>query len=478
MLLPLPMLLPLLCAAAMGNPNELSLASLFTDSMVLQRESTVPVWGRAAPGAEVRVRASWNEAASVTHADAAGRWSVPLATPRAGGPHELVVVAEREIRLRDVQVGEVWLCSGQSNMEWKVRPGELGGVLDAAQEIAAGEHPRIRHFDVPNRASLQPEERCLGAWQVCTPATVGEFSAVAYFFARELVRELDVPVGVINASWSGTRIEAWLDEATARTFPELGSELAALDGLRAAESSGSVDPHVASVLHNGLLAPLEPFAVRGFLWYQGESNRANHALYHRMQPAFVEHLRQRFDGPSVQPFYFVQLAPFGYEDDEGETGALRDAQRRCLAQPDTGMAVTMDIGDPSDIHPANKQEVGRRLALWALAKTYGRDAVVHSGPLYREHRVEGARVRVHFDALGSGLIEGGDHITGFEVAGEDRRFRRASAHIDGDSVLVWSGEVPRPVAVRYGFAATSQPILFNKSWLPAAAFRTDDWPVP
>jgi len=472
------MLLPLLCVAAMGNPTELRLASLFTDSMVLQRETKVPVWGWTAPGREVSVRASWGGAPSVARADAEGRWSVHLETPAAGGPHELVVAADSEIRLRDVLVGEVWLCSGQSNMEWKLRPGELGGVMQAAEEIAAASHPRVRHFDVENRASLRAQERCNGVWQACTPETAGEFSAVAYFFARELVRELGVPVGVINASWSGTRIEAWLDEATTRTFPELESELATLERLRSAGNTGPLDPQVSTVLHNGMLAPLAPFAVRGFLWYQGEANRANHGLYRRMQPAFVDRLRERFEGPSTQPFYFVQIAPFAYEDDEGETGALRDAQRRCLAQPDTGMAVTMDIGDPADIHPANKQEVGRRLALWALAKTYAREGVVHSGPLYREHSIEGGRVRVHFDSLGAGLIEGGDHITGFEVAGVDRRFRRASARIDGESVLVWSSEVASPVAVRYGFAADSQPILFNKSWLPAAAFRTDDWPVP
>lgn len=472
------MLLPLLCVAAMGNPTELRLASLFTDSMVLQRECAAPVWGWAAPGAEVRVRGSWAAQASVAKADAAGRWIAHIDTPAAGGPHELVVVAEREIRLRDVLVGDVWLCSGQSNMEWKLRPGELGGVMNAAEEIAAAEHPKIRHFDVENRASLQPEALCEGTWQACTPQVAGEFSAVAYFFARELVRELDVPVGVINASWSGTRIEAWLDEATTRTFPELASDLAQLEALRKAPASLAPDPQVSSVLHNGMLAPLAPFATRGFLWYQGEANRANHVLYRRMQPAFVERLRASFEGPATQPFYFTQIAPFHYENDEGETGALRDAQRRCLAQPDTGMAVTLDIGDPDDIHPSNKQEVGRRLALWALAKTYGRADVVHSGPLYREHSIEGSQVRVHFDSLGPGLIEGGDHITGFEVAGEDRRFRRASARIDGDSVLVWSSEVKRPVAVRYGFAAASQPILFNKSWLPAAAFRTDDWPCP
>lgn len=472
------MLLHLLCVAAMGNPTELRLASLFTDSMVLQREASVPVWGWAAPGSEVRVRASWSDSVHVAAADAAGRWSVHLETPGAGGPHELRIAAEREILLRDVLVGEVWLCSGQSNMEWKLRPGELGGVMNAAEEIAAATYPKIRHFDVENRASLRPEERCQGAWSPCTPQTAGEFSAVAFFFARELVRELDVPVGVINASWSGTRIEAWLDEETTRRIPALEADLAQLDSLRASSAEGPLDPQVSSVLHNGMLAPLAPFAVRGFLWYQGEANRARHVLYRAMQPAFVERLRERFEGPAVQPFYFVQIAPFAYEADAGETGAMRDAQRRCLEQPDTGMAVTMDIGDPADIHPTNKQEVGRRLALWALAKTYGRESVVHSGPLYREHTLEGRHVRVRFDSIGAGLIEGGDHITGFEVAGEDRRFRRASARIDGDSVLVWSSEVPAPIAVRYGFSAASQPILFNKSWLPAAAFRTDDWPIP
>ncbi len=467
-----------LCALLMTNPPDLRLAPLFTDSMVLQRETRVPVWGSAEAGREVRVRASWRRDEVTTRADASGRWMVRLDTPGAGGPHTLSVVAERELTLRDVYVGEVWLCSGQSNMEWKLRPGELGGVMEAAAEISRAKFPRLRHFDVENRAALAPQRDCVGTWKVCTPETAGEFSAVAYFFARELVRELDVPVGVINASWSGTRIEAWLDDATVRRFPELAADLARREELSKSPQGSALDPQTASVLFNGMIEPLAPFGLRGFLWYQGEANRDTHELYRKLQPAMVENLRGRFEGPGVQPFYFVQIAPFDYEGDRGQTGALRDAQRRCMTQAHTGMAVTMDIGDPADIHPTNKQEVGRRLSLWALAKVYGRDALVHSGPLYREHVVEGSQIRVRFDSIGDGLIEGGDHITGFEIAGEDRRFVRAQAHIEGDSVVVRAPSVPKPVAVRYGFGAAFQPILFNKSWLPAAAFRTDDWPVP
>ncbi|NUP95408.1 MAG: 9-O-acetylesterase [Planctomycetaceae bacterium] len=472
------MFLALCCAAAMTMPTDLRLAPLFQDSMVLQRETRAPVWGEAEPGARVRIRGSWSESVVETVADGRGAWLARIETPKAGGPFTLEVNAGTKVVLQDVLVGEVWLCSGQSNMEWKLRPGELGGIMNASEEIAKASFPRIRHFDVGNRPALRPERSCNGRWSVCSPETAGEFSAVAYFFARELNVELDVPIGMVNATWSGTRIEAWLDDATARRFPDLAQDVLHLDALRAASKPVALDAQVASVLFNGMVEPLAPFALRGFLWYQGESNRDNFATYSRLQPAMVDNLRARFEGPEIQPFLFVQIAPFAYEGDVGQTGAIRDVQRRCLAQPHTGMAVTMDIGDPADIHPANKQEVGRRLALWALCKTYGREKLVFSGPLYREHTLEGAQVRVRFDSIGEGLIEGGDHITGFEIAGDDRKFVRAQARIDGDSVIVWAQAVPKPVAVRYGFGAAMQPILFNKSWLPAAAFRTDDWPIP
>jgi sialate O-acetylesterase len=473
-----------LCAAlvpALGGEEGLRLPAFVSDGMVLQRESSVPITGWARPGAEVRVRPEWADEQRVT-ARADGTWTATLNTPAAGGPFTIRVAAEREITLSDVLVGEVWLCAGQSNMEWCVAPGDLGGIFDAEKEIAAADHPRIRHFDVANATAFRPQHDVRGQWTACSPGTVGRFSAVAYFFAREIERELDVPVGLINATWSGTRIQAWLPEEVAATMGSLEPQCAAFRAQRELhESAGrsalaQIDPQTISVLYNGMVAPLAPSAVRGFLWYQGESNRTEFTLYGEMLPALIDGWRRTFGGGD-KPFYFVQIAPFCYDGDVGEAGALRDVQRRCLAHAGTGMAVTMDVGDPDDIHPRNKAEVGRRLALWALARTYGKRDLVHSGPLFSKAEIEGARMRLHFDHVAGGLVSGGDHLTGFEIAGADRRFVKARAEIEGACVLVSSSEVRAPVAVRYGFAADSQPILFNRSWLPAAAFRTDAWPL-
>lgn len=468
------------CAMAMQG-DELKLASLFGDGMVLQRDVRAPIWGLARPGSEVRVRGSWSEAEELAIAGPDGQWRVELATPAAGGPHEVRLRGSNELVVRDVWSGEVWLVSGQSNMEWKLRPGELGGVMEAEKEIAAARFSRIRHFDVENRIALRPASDVRGRWSVCDPSTVGEFSAVGYFFARELERELDVPIGIVNATWSGTRIEAWVDESVASScqamsdewprFVELRKTLEAPNGARV----GS-DPQAPTVLFNGMIAPLAPYALRGFLWYQGESNRGNFAEYAELQPALVSRWREVWGG-EAKPFYYVQIAPFAYADDRGETGALRDVQRLCMSQLNTGMISTLDIGDPADIHPRNKAEVGRRLSLWALAKTYGRTELVHSGPLMSSCVFSGAEARVKFTHIADGLISGGDHLTGFEVAGADGVFFKAMAHIEGDTVAASARAVSKPVAVRYGFKADGQPILFNSAWLPAAAFRSDAWKI-
>jgi sialate O-acetylesterase len=463
------------------SQGELTVAGIFGRGMVLQRECAAPLWGTGVPGREVRVDASWSAQDEVAIVAADGSWRIGLTTPAAGGPHTVRIASGAEIVLDDVWSGEVWLCSGQSNMEWKIRPGHLGGVLDAEQVIAAATQSRIRCFEVPNQTSLRPERDVRGAWRTCSPSTAGEFSAVAYFFARELERELDVPIGIVDATWSGSRIEAWLDADAARSLECTRAALAAVERARAdtearAASMLDVDPSTVTSLHNGMLAPLVPFALRGFLWYQGESNRGNARDYVALQTAMVERWRASWGG-DTEPFYFVQIAPFAYANDRGQTGALRDAQRLCLRQPNTGMVSTLDAGDPGDIHPKNKQEVGRRLALWALARTYGRSELVHSGPLFESASFDGGRARVTFQHASGGLVSGGDHLVGFEIAGEDRKFVRAMAHIEGESVVVFASDVPRPVAVRYGFQAAVQPILFNKSWLPAAAFRSDAWPI-
>lgn len=463
------------------TPPALELAPLFQSHMVLQRSAQAPVWGRGAPGATVVVEASWAEDARASAVvDARGEWRVALATPEAGGPHRITVRGDVERVLEDVLVGEVWLCSGQSNMEWALAPGPLGGVLDWQKEIARADHPRIRHFDTPNTVAHSEQRACGGTWEPCTPASVGRFSAVAYFFARELERELDVPVGLIHSSWSGTPIQSWMPADVARRFEPCAPSLAQVERARAAspeltrEQQLGYDPQLppvaACVLFNAMVAPHAPYALRGFLWYQGEADRSLAPLYDTLQIALMESWRTRFAVPQA-PFYFVQIAPFLYEGDRGETGALREAQRRVLRTPNTGMAVTLDVGDPQDIHPRNKQDVGKRLARWALNRTYGRTEVVASGPLVREVVRDGAKVRVSFDELGGGLISAADHLEGFELVDAAGAVFKARAELDGDSVLLWRPECPEPVFAQYGYGAAMQPVLFNKAWLPAAAFR-------
>ncbi len=461
-------------------PTALELAPLFQSHMVLQRETHAPIWGRGEPGSTVTIEGSWSaDARASVRVDERGEWIARLETPAAGGPHHVVVRGEREIVLEDVLIGEVWLCSGQSNMEWTVGPGPLGGVLDAQKEIASARTPRIRHFNTPNNVAHTEQRVCGGEWSVCSPETVARFSAVAYFFARELERELDLPVGLINSTWSGTPIQSWMEASVAAQFPSSAASLELVARLRAeapelnaAQRAGQdprLGPGSATVLFNAMVAPHAPYALRGFLWYQGESDRERAASYDAMQIALIESWRKRFAAPDA-PFYYVQIAPFAYPDDRGETGALREAQRRVLRAPNTGMAVTLDVGDPVDIHPRNKQDVGKRLARLALKRTYLRSDVVASGPLVREAVRDGERVRVSFDEIGPGLISAADHLEGFELVDAAGAVVRARAEIEGESVVLWSPSCPRPALVRYGYGAAMQPVLFNKAWLPAAAF--------
>ena len=489
---PLPGLRPgplaaLLLLASGAEARELRLAALFSDGMVLQRERDAPLWGWAEPGAEVRVRASWSESSFSTAADAAGRWRLTLPTPGAGGPHEVRVESGAEgVTIADVLTGEVWVASGQSNMEWTVHAC-ADGIEGYEARRAAMDLPRLRLFDVENAVSPRPAADVTGRWVACTPLTWPGFSAVGSAFGAELLRELDVPIGIVCSSWGGTMAEAWTSPATLRAgFPEFADALQRLDELAAPppgageggpgsppepEPTPSLGPHEPSVLYHGMIAPLVPYAMRGVIWYQGESNRGRAAQYRRLFPALIRDWRASW-GNGDFPFLFVQIAPFAYPGDTGEAAELREAQAHALSVPGTGMAVTMDIGDPRDIHPKEKQEVGRRLALLALAGTYGRAGLVASGPVWRGLAVEDGRLRLAFDHAAGGLVARGE-LTAFTVAGADGVFRPARAAIDGESVLVWSDEVPEPRAARFAWGAADASNLFNRAGLPASSFRTD-----
>jgi sialate O-acetylesterase len=469
-------------APAAPQGRDLRLPKIFGDHMVVQRGVPIPVWGWAAPGEKIVVNLGGAVAAGT--ADKDGRWMAkvpPIKQP--GGPFDMVVGGRSAVTFKDVLVGDVWVCGGQSNMEWGV------GGCNAPGDIQGAKFPLIRCIKVQKKPAAAPEKDITGSWQVCSPATVAGFTAVGYFFARTVHEETRVPIGLIDSNWGGTAIEPWIVPDGLKLVNELSSSRAEADKQAAEWAEGK--PHTWSVLYNGMIAPVVPYGVKGALWYQGESNGGEGDSYFHKMRALIGGWRQVW-GLGDFPFYFVQLANFqqASENPAGGDGwaKIRMAQAKSLQIPNTGMAVTTDIGEAGDIHPKNKQDVGRRLALWALAKDYGKKTLVYSGPLYKDMRVEDNRIRVLFDCTGSGLMVGkkeglaptveakGERLQRFAIAGANKQWSWANAQIDGKTVVVWSEKVPRPVAIRYAFSMNPQGAnLYNKEGLPASPFRTDDW---
>ncbi|MBA3698514.1 MAG: beta galactosidase jelly roll domain-containing protein [Planctomycetes bacterium] len=611
---------------------------LFNDHMVFPRDLEAPVWGWCEPGKEVTVAMAGKSAKATAGAD--GRWQVKLGPFAAGGPHELVISGPKEQKIGDVLVGDVWICSGQSNMEWGVHSSN-----NSHEEIAKANHPKIRLFYVPKRISTEPQSLVSADWKVCSPESVPGFSAVGYFFGRLLHEQTGIPIGLINSNWGGTVAEAWTSAGALKTMDDFkgavedfertakngqddfeqimaewwkkndpgslaglgfadpnvevndwksmnlpghweGQGLPNFDGIvwfrrdfelpenwtgkdvklhlgaiddrdttwvngskvgemndwnhdrvykvpkkllktgrntiavRVLDTGGGggfhgrpeqlqleraggdpialagewrwnmtkpfsevtqppsrIDnnPNAVTVLSNGMISCLEPFAIKGAIWYQGESNAGRADQYRRLLPTMIKDWRQRF-GVGDFPFYIVQLANFMEPtNDPVQSGwaELREAQLwTAMNVPNCGIAVTIDIGDAKDIHPRNKQDVGKRLALEALAKTYGKQ-LVHQGPLYKEMKIEGNTVRLVFDHVGGGLEQRGDKLAGFAIAGADGKFVHGEARIDGANVIVTGAGIEQPTAVRYGWANNPPATLFNKDGLPASPFRTD-----
>lgn len=466
--------------------KRLRLASLFADNMVLQQQTDAAVWGTSEPLKEVSVEGSWNKDTCKTNADSEGNWKTTIKTPKAGGPFTLTVKSGNEtMELNNVLSGEVWICSGQSNMQWKMNgygPSHFG------VDIATVNAPHIRYCMVDQILALESQDEIGVKWSVCSPDTVSKYSAVAYFFGSKLHQELDVPIGLISSNWGGSGVQAWTSEdVLTETFPEFIPQLKKYPSL--IKETGVVYPfdrtkrpkginqRNPAVLFNSMIHPLIPFAFRGVIWYQGESNVSDPVQYRTLFPAMIEDWRDQW-GIGGFPFYFVQIAPFNYKREPISSAFLREAQRMALSLPNTGMAVTMDIGDPGNIHPRQKKPVGDRLALIALANDYGRKDLVYSGPLYKSYTVEGDRIRLQFDHVGSGLTSrDGKELTHFNIAGDDKQFVDAKAVIDGNTIVVSSLDVPTPVAVRFGWGHADITNLSNKEGLPASSFRTDNWPV-
>jgi len=467
---------------------EVKLPNVIGNDMVLQRDLPVPIWGWADKGEEVTVTFAGQSKTAKPGKN--GKWMVKLSALKANSkPATLTIKGSNEIKLENILVGEVWICSGQSNMEWSIR-----SSMNAKEEIAASDHPGIRLFNVPgHKTHPKPQQRLAipTEWKVCKPDTSANFSAVGYYFGRRLHKELGVPVGLVGSNWGGTRIEPWTTLAGFESVSELSKEAEKVKSYKADTKVGGGSP---SAIYNQMVHPLAPFAMRGGIWYQGESNGGEHMSYYHKKHALVNGWRKVFQNKDLA-FYWVQLANFqnpGTNPAGGDGWAkIREAQTKALDIPHTGMAVAIDLADahnPRDIHPRNKQDVGGRLAQWALHQTYDKKNLVPTGPLYTSHKVKGNMIHLSFDHVGKGLMVGkktkleptaevkGGKLEHFSIAGEDKKWVWADAAIEGDTVVVSSKEVKKPVAVRYGFTMNpANANLYNKDGIPALPFRTDDW---
>jgi len=482
---------------------DVKLPALIDNNMVLQCNMNTRIWGWADPGERVTVKVADQQKTTVTDDD--GRWAVKLKSIKAGGPYEMTVTGKNMIKLSNILVGEVWVCSGQSNMQWPVK-----FSADSKREIADGNHPMIRLFILNKQGAPEPREDCLGHWDYCSFRTVGEFSGVGYYFGRELMKDLDVPVGLIQSAWGGTPAEAWTSLDALKAEPSLNpildgwgkilsekpQELVEYYDLISAwfvfafECMGQKEPYgdipkppegydrgiwIPSWNYNAMIAPLTSCTIRGVIWYQGESNVGRAYRYRTLFPALIKDWRLNW-GQGNFPFLFVQLANVSGRDSkpsESTWAELREAQLMTLNLPNTGMAVTIDIGEAGDVHFKNKQDAGLRLAKSALNVAYGRD-IVHSGPIYDSMKIRGGKVSVRFKHTGSGLVTGdGGTLKGFAIAGADLQFVWANAVIDGDKIVVWSDEVAQPIAVRYAWGNNPDCNLYNRERFPASPFRTD-----
>jgi sialate O-acetylesterase len=496
-------LLPLLFAT--GLRADVVLAPLFTDHAVLQQGKPIPIWGTASPGETVTVLFHGETVSTKPGPD--GRWLVRLKpAPATAEPADLVVTGKNQITLHDIVVGEVWLASGQSNMELRVCDLEKDVF---AKERASADYPLIRHIKIARASAAEPQTTAQGKWEPSSSETVGIFTAAGYFFARDIYQKLKVPVGIINSSYGGSAIEAWLSPASFSVEPSLNTlkqswaktqtgypgKKAAYDQALATWTAEQADAKAKgeafkkrapaapagpdsvsgpSNLYNGMIHPLLPVGLRGVLWYQGEANTRRAAEYHKLFAALITGWRKTLDQGDV-PFYWVQLPNCAMGNAQSTQWAfLREAQDQRLSLPATGEAITIDIGNPLNIHPRNKQDVGHRLALIALAQTYGQQ-VVFSSPRFAKAVPAGTAIKLAFTSAEGLKTRDGSAPLGFEIAGADKKFVPAQATLADGTITVSAASVPAPVAVRYAWCNSPETNLYNAAGLPLAPFRTDDW---
>lgn len=486
-------LLAFACAASLKA--DVKLPALFSDNMVLQQGQSIAVWGWADEGEQVSVEFRGHKAHTTAHG---GKWMAKLPKQKAGGPDVLMVTGKNKIEVKNVLVGEVWICSGQSNMEMALR-----STFEADKAAANSANPMIRLFTVPKLKADKPVEDVKGSWVDCNPQTVPGFSAVAYYFGRDLQKALNVPVGLIHTSWGGSPAEVWMSHDVLDGNPEYRKAI--LDGYSASlqryesalkqfeteqaelkrqgKTADKRPPQKPSwkpsELYNGMIAPLIPYAFKGAIWYQGESNAGRAHQYRTLYPDMIQNWRRDWNQGNFT-FLAVQLAPFTKIKDqpaESDWAELREAQVLATKNfPKVGIAVITDVGEENDIHPKKKEPVGARLALAARGIAYGQK-ILYSGPSYKKMQITGNKITLTFDNAGKGLEARGGELKGFAIAGQDKKFVWAKAEIKGSKIVVSSPEVAEPVAVRYGWANFPVVNFWNKDGLPASPFRTDSFPM-
>jgi len=437
------------------------LPSIIGSHMVLQQQSEVNLWGWSDPQEKITIQVPWDTTHFTVLGTRNATWQIKIKTPPAGGPYTITITGRNTIVLEDVLVGEVWLCSGQSNMEWNVN-----GSMHP-DEAKTANNTSIRFFQVTKFTSDYPQDDVPGGWAVCNPESAKWFSAVGYFFGRKLQQTLNTPVGLISSNWGGTPAEVWTPKNVIEEDPALKAEAANL------QEGWPYWPIVPGKAYNAMIHPLTNFSIAGALWYQGEANVGAYANYPHLLTSMIGAWRKAWN--TEFPFYYVQIAPFNYGDNN-LCAFMREAQTTISAYPKTGMVVVSDlVENVNDIHPRNKLDVGIRLANYALADTYGKTGIAYKSPQYQSMKVEKNKIRISFDNVPTGLKTSGGEPTEFYIAGADQNFVKATAKIDGNTVVVSSKEVKNPVAVRFGFSNTATPNLLSKEGLPVNLFRTDNW---
>jgi sialate O-acetylesterase len=459
-----------LVSASFTGFSKIKPAAIFTDHMILQQQTDAAIWGWAKPMTDVKVTTSWNKKIYTVKSNQSGKFIVKVATPVAGGPYNIEITDGEKLVLNDVLIGEVWFLGGQSNMEMPLKGNKNQPITGSNETILKSYNKNIRLYTVPRVSTTEIQENSKPSdWKIASPETVPAFSAVGYFFGKLINEIKNVPIGLINDNFGGSSIEAWMSADELNNFPEIV--------VPKKGDSIKVQNQTPTTLFNGMLYPILGYGIRGVLWYQGESNRNRYERYADLFPAMVADWRKKW-GIGEFPFYWAQIAPFGYavNDKEVNSALIRDVQRTSLTKiPNSGMAVLMDVGEEKLIHPANKKEVGDRLAYIALAKNYGIKGIGFESPNYESISIKGNKVTIKFVNKSNGLTSFGKELKQFEIAGEDRQFYPAKAVISGNNVVVEAVEVKNPIAVRYAFKNFVVGDLFGVDGLPVSSFRTDTW---